>query len=49
MNRLYYGDCLTIMQDFGLAQVYLIYLPALQFQSPIQRHLSRRDGPLYLE
>ena len=26
MNRLYYGDCLTIMQDFGLASVDLIYL-----------------------
>ena len=26
MNRLYYGDCLTIMQEFGLASVDLIYL-----------------------
>ena len=26
MNRLYYGDCLTVMQDFGLASVDLIYL-----------------------
>ena len=26
MNRLYYGDCLTILQDFGLASVDLIYL-----------------------
>ena len=25
-NRLYYGDCLTIMQEFGLASVDLIYL-----------------------
>ena len=26
MNQLYYGDCLTVMQDFGLASVDLIYL-----------------------
>ncbi len=26
MNRLYYGDCLTILQDFGLMSVDLIYL-----------------------
>ena len=26
MNRLYYGDCLTILQDFPLASVDLIYL-----------------------
>ena len=26
MNRLYYGDCLTILQDFGLYSVDLIYL-----------------------
>ena len=26
MNRLYYGDCFTIMQEFGLASVDLIYL-----------------------
>ena len=26
MNQLYYGDCLTIMQEFGLASVDLIYL-----------------------
>ena len=26
MNRLYYGDCFTIMQEFGLAAVDLIYL-----------------------
>ena len=26
MNRLYYGDCLTVMQDFPLASVDLIYL-----------------------
>ncbi len=26
MNRLYYGDCLTIMQDMALASVDLIYL-----------------------
>ena len=26
MNRLYYGDCLTIMQDMPLASVDLIYL-----------------------
>ena len=26
MNRLYYGDCLTILQDFGLASVDLVYL-----------------------
>ena len=26
MNRLYYGDCLTIMQDWPLQSVDLIYL-----------------------
>ena len=26
MNRLYYGDCLTIMQEWPLASVDLIYL-----------------------
>lgn len=26
MNRLYYGDCLTVMQEFALASVDLIYL-----------------------
>jgi len=26
MNRLYYGDCLTIMQDMPLGSVDLVYL-----------------------
>lgn len=42
MNRLYYGDCLTILQDFGLASVDLIYLDP-PFNSNRQYNAIYRD------
>ena len=42
MNRLYYGDCLTIMQDFPLASVDLIYLDP-PFNSNRQYNAIYRD------
>ena len=42
MNRLYYGDCLTIMQDFPLASVDLIYLDP-PFNSNQQYNAIYRD------
>ena len=42
MNRLYYGDCLTIMQEFGLASVDLIYLDP-PFNSNRQYNAIYRD------
>ncbi len=42
MNRLYYGDCLTILQDFGLSSVDLIYLDP-PFNSNRQYNAIYRD------
>ena len=42
MNRLYYGDCFTIMQEFPLASVDLIYLDP-PFNSQRQYNAIYRD------
>ena len=42
MNRLYYGDCLTIMQDWPLHSVDLIYLD-LPFNSNHQYNSIYKD------
>ena len=42
MNRLYYGDCFTIMQEFPLASADLIYLDP-PFNSQRQYNAIYRD------
>ena len=44
MNRLYYGDCLTIMQDWPLQSVDLIYLDP-PFNSNRQYNSGKLEGP----
>ncbi len=44
MNKLYYGDCLTIMQDMPLGSVDLIYLdPPFNSNRGVQRDLQGRN------
>ena len=43
MNKLYYGDYLTIMNNMALGSVDLIFRPAIQQQPRLQRDLQRRD------
>ena len=45
MNKLYYGDCLTVMQEHMLGKsVDLVYLdPPFSSNRELQRHLQRRN------